>query len=205
MKINLLFTRLSGRMATHALIDKHLRIYRRNLVCMLDLSYNMHSGWWAGFGIPFRTYDANSSEKTWGNSSEAADALSTDEYEAVMYVLLMHIRDRIPVQTPSGAAPESRIIKKLKWVDTGILWHDKINIQIRYFPPQVSAVFLHVAKFTLQPKDTGGSTLQLPSPSKPPKITLTTSTRGWNRRRSRLSCWLHVEAFIQDWAPTLPS
>lgn len=110
-------------------------MYRKNFVSMWSLSFSIRNdavgdGWHASFRTPTRLL--HNAKRSWANNGVAAENLDEDTKTAMIYVLLMHIRDRVPLQFSRGSKGSPADLLKIDWVDTGIFWHNRICIQIRF-------------------------------------------------------------------------
>ena len=82
-------------------------------------------------------FDTERCSRDWANSQEAAEALQDLERDAVVYLLLLHVRDRLPLQNTEqkpffNRRNNSHGEMKMFWKDIGILSYDMIRLEIKY-------------------------------------------------------------------------
>ena len=116
-------------MSTSEAILEQNALFSANFVSIVKIQYSLTSGWWAFFESS-HVLNGRNRPSCWANSPAKLECMSKEERDIVMYVLAMRIRDRMPLmrQEPS---PNDKLL--IHWEDTGILWFDRINLQIRYF------------------------------------------------------------------------
>jgi hypothetical protein len=113
----------------HALIQRHEQFFRSNVVSLAEIAYKPRSGWWACFHCPTYLTALAARPRCWANSVQGFDAMNEEDRNAMVYVMAMQLRDKLPLQRVGEREQEHRLI--IQWHDTGIMWYDRIAIQIR--------------------------------------------------------------------------
>lgn len=116
----------------HETLKKQVDLCRSNLVSPTQIVFNMTGGWWVSFHSPlvglFSLRNSNQSAKCWANSPQMLDALDEEGKATMAYALVMLLRDKIPLGRDSRD-PTKKF--RIHWEDTGILFYDRISMQIR--------------------------------------------------------------------------
>lgn len=119
------------KMSTLELVQRHEKLYRSNVVSLVEIAYKPRMGWWACFQCPvYLTGRQAFRQRCWTNSAQGFDAMDETDRDGMAYVLAMQLRDKLPLQRTKGRDQAQRL--RVHWFDTGIMWHDRISIQISY-------------------------------------------------------------------------